>query len=193
MLLVQKAYLAKYDSEAYNESLAAGETLLAHGWSGELFAVQSMNPDVGFVVPKEGSFLVVDNLVVPKSSKHQYTAEVFINYLLRPEVAAKNTNAVEMLKRLEQGPVTVDAKVFDTYVGEYELGPGFIMRVFREGDKFMTQATNQPAVEIVAESETTFFPRAFRAKLTFLKGADGKVTSMRLIQGGREVTAKKIK
>lgn len=97
------------------------------------------------------------------------------------------------MKRLEKGPVTVDVKVFDTYVGEYELRPGFIMRVFREGDKFMTQATNQGAVEIVAESETTFYPKAFEAKLTFLKDADGKVTAMRLSQGGRETTGRKIK
>jgi spermidine/putrescine transport system substrate-binding protein len=92
VLLAQKPYLAKYDSEAYKESLAAGETVLAHGWSGELFAVQATNADVHYVVPKEGSFLFVDNLVVPASSKQKYTAEVFINYLLRADVAAKNSS-----------------------------------------------------------------------------------------------------
>lgn len=92
VLLAQKPYLAKYDSEAYKESLAAGETLLAHGWSGELFAVQASNPNVGFVVPKEGSFLFVDNLVIPKASEKIATAEAFINYLLRPDVAANNSN-----------------------------------------------------------------------------------------------------
>ena len=97
------------------------------------------------------------------------------------------------LKRLEKAPVTVDAKVFDTYVGEYEVGPGFVMRVFREGDKFMTQATGQGKFEIFAESETTFSPRAFPAKLTFIKDADGKVTGLKLNQGGKEREAKKIK
>jgi spermidine/putrescine transport system substrate-binding protein len=92
VLLAQKPYLAKYDSEAYKESLAAGETVLAHGWSGEILARRDENPDVAFVVPREGSFLFVDNLAVPKSARSRYTAEVFINYLLRPEVAAKNSN-----------------------------------------------------------------------------------------------------
>jgi hypothetical protein len=78
-------------------------------------------------------------------------------------------------------------------VGEYELAPGFILRVFREGDKLMTQATNQPAFEIVAESDTTYAPREFPAKLTFLKDADGKVTGVRLNQEGREMVGKKIK
>jgi CubicO group peptidase (beta-lactamase class C family) len=115
------------------------------------------------------------------------------NYKKSLELNPKNTNAVEKLKRLEQGPVTVDAKVFDTYMGEYELAPGFVMRVFREADKFMTQATGQQKFEIVAESETTFYPRGINAKLTFIKDAEGKVTALRLSQNGRDVTGKKIK
>jgi CubicO group peptidase (beta-lactamase class C family) len=116
-----------------------------------------------------------------------------INYKKSLELNPGNTGAVAMLKKLEQAPVTVDAKVFDAYVGEYELAPGFVMRVFREGEKFMTQATGQEKVEIVAESETTFAPRTINAKLTFVKDPDGKVTSLRLNQGGREINGKKIK
>jgi CubicO group peptidase (beta-lactamase class C family) len=116
-----------------------------------------------------------------------------INYKKSLELNPGNTSAVEMLKKLERAPVTVDAKVFDAYVGEYELAPGFVMRVFREGEKFMTQATGQEKVEIVAESETTFSPRAINAKLTFVKDSEGKVTSLRVNQGGREMNGKKIK
>jgi hypothetical protein len=77
-------------------------------------------------------------------------------------------------------------------VGEYELAPGFVMRVFREGDKFMTQATGQGKFEILPESETTFYPREINAKLTFIKDSEGKVTALRLSQNGRDVTGKKI-
>jgi len=115
------------------------------------------------------------------------------NYKKSLELNPKNTNAVDMLKRLETPAAAVDAKVFDSYVGEYELAPGFVMRVFREGDKFMTQATGQEKIEIFAESETTFFPRVINAKLTFVKDPEGRVTALRLNQGGREVNAKKIK
>lgn len=115
------------------------------------------------------------------------------NYKKSVELDPNNTNAVEVIKTLEKAPVTVDAKVFDTYVGEYEVGPGFVMRVFREGDKFMTQATGQPQFEIFPESETTFYPRAFVAKLTFVKDADGKVTGILIAQGGRETHGKRIK
>jgi hypothetical protein len=68
-----------------------------------------------------------------------------------------------------------------------------VLRVFREGDKFMTQATGQPQFEIFPESETVFAPRAFAAKLTFVKDADGKVTGIRIDQGGRVTLGKRIK
>jgi spermidine/putrescine-binding protein len=111
VLLAQKPFLAKYDSEAYKESLAAGETVLAHGWSGELLARRDENPDVAFVVPREGSFLFVDNLAVPRNARSQYTAEVFINYLLRPEVAAKNTNTLRYPTPNEAARALIDPKL----------------------------------------------------------------------------------
>ena len=114
------------------------------------------------------------------------------NYKKSVELNPKNVNAVEQLQRLEKGPVTVDGKVFDTYVGEYQVGPAFKMRVFREGDKFMTQATGQPAFEIFPESETTFSPRAFAAKLTFVKDENGKVTGLRIDQNGRVTNGKRL-
>jgi tetratricopeptide (TPR) repeat protein len=115
------------------------------------------------------------------------------NYKKSLELNPNNTNAAEVIKRLEKPPVAVDVKVFDTYVGDYEVGPGFVLRVFREGDKFMTQATGQGKFEIFPESETVFSPRAFPAKLTFVKDAEGKVTQIRIDQNGRVTVGKRIK
>ena len=115
------------------------------------------------------------------------------NYKKALELNPNNASAVAALKQLDMPAVTVDPNVFDSYVGEYEIRPNFVLRVFREGDKLMTQATGQPAFEIVAESETVFSPRAFPAKLTFIKDADGKVNAIRLDQGGRVTNGKRIK
>jgi tetratricopeptide (TPR) repeat protein len=115
------------------------------------------------------------------------------NYKKSLELNPNNTNAAEVLKRLDKPAVVVEAKVFDTYAGEYEVGPGFVLRVFREGDKFMTQATGQGVFEIFPESETVFYPRAFVAKLTFVKDADGKVTGIKIDQNGRVTLGKRIK
>ncbi|MBI1744092.1 spermidine/putrescine ABC transporter substrate-binding protein [Candidatus Acetothermia bacterium] len=92
VLIKQKPFVAKYDSESFRDSLAANEVILAHGWTGDIAAAKVANPDIEFVIPKEGSLTFLDNLAIPKTSKNQYTAEVFINYLLRPEISAKIVN-----------------------------------------------------------------------------------------------------
>jgi len=92
VLLKQKEYVAKFDSESFEDSLASNEMFLAQGWSGEITIAQGANADIGFVIPQEGSLIFLDNLAIPKSSKNQYTAEIFINYLLKPEVSAKIVN-----------------------------------------------------------------------------------------------------
>ena len=96
------------------------------------------------------------------------------------------------MKRLEQPPVKVDRKILETYVGDYELRPGFVMKVFLEEDRLFTQATGQNKFEVFPESETTFFPREFKAKLTFVKDAEGKINGMKLNQNGREILARKL-
>jgi CubicO group peptidase (beta-lactamase class C family) len=115
------------------------------------------------------------------------------NYKKSLELNPNNTNAVAVLKTLETPTVSIDPKIFDAYVGEYEVAPGLVMRIFREGDKFMTQATGQRPFEIFAESETVFHPGAFPAKLTFIKDADGKINAIRIDQGGRVTNGKRIK
>lgn len=89
--------------------------------------------------------------------------------------------------------IQVDPKVFDAYAGDYELVPGFVLTLWREGDHFWAQATGQARAELFAESETSFFLRIVDAQMTFVKDASGKVTHLVLYQGGTEREAKKIK
>lgn len=92
LLLQQKAWVATYDSEGFEDLLAAGETQLAHSWSGDIFMAAVEAPQLWYTIPKEGAVIWTDNLAIPKTANSQYTAEVFINYLLRPEVGAKVSN-----------------------------------------------------------------------------------------------------
>jgi len=92
----------------------------------------------------------------------------------------------------ERQMAKVDPKVFDDYVGSYQLVPGFIITVTRDGDKLMAQATAQPKFEIFPEAEAKFFYKVVDAQITFVKGGDGKVTHLILHQGG-DREAKKIK
>jgi spermidine/putrescine-binding protein len=92
LLLQQKPWIKAYDSEAFEDLLATGETVLAHGYSGDFFMAAVEAEQIGYAIPKEGATIWTDNLCIPKTANSQYTAEVFINYLLRPEVSAKISN-----------------------------------------------------------------------------------------------------
>ena len=83
----------------------------------------------------------------------------------------------------------IDPKVYDAYVGQYQLAPTFILTVTREGDRLMTQATGQGKLEVFPESETKFFLKVVDAQITFVKDDSGKVTHLILHQGGRDQKA----
>jgi hypothetical protein len=94
---------------------------------------------------------------------------------------------------VERVVVKVDPKIYDAYVGEYEMEPGFVLTITREGDRLMMQATGQGKAEAFPTSETNFFFKVVRADITFVKDAAGIVTHLVLNQGGRRMPAKKIK
>jgi CubicO group peptidase (beta-lactamase class C family) len=116
-----------------------------------------------------------------------------LNYKKSLELNAQNTNATEMLKRLESKPVAVDAKTYDAYAGEYEVSPTFMVKIFKEGDKLMTQATGQPAIELFPQSEDKFYLKVVSATVTFTRDDKGAVSGLSIRQGGRDTPAKKIK
>jgi CubicO group peptidase (beta-lactamase class C family) len=93
----------------------------------------------------------------------------------------------------EHKAIQLDPKLFDTYAGEYQLGPGFSLVFTREGDKLFMQPTGQSKVEILPESETDFFLAVADVQVTFVKDDKGQVSGAILHQNGRNVTAKKIK
>lgn len=92
LLVQQKEWVYSYDSDQYEDLISADETVMAHGWSGDFFMVAEEDERLWYAIPKEGGVIWADNLCVPKSAPSQYTAEVFINYLLRPEVGAAISN-----------------------------------------------------------------------------------------------------
>ena len=88
--------------------------------------------------------------------------------------------------------ITLPPEKMDAVAGQYQLAPTFILKVWREGTKMMSQATGQPAVEIFAASESRFFLKVVEAQLEFQRDSDGKVTGLTLHQNGRAMPAKRI-
>jgi tetratricopeptide (TPR) repeat protein len=117
------------------------------------------------------------------------------NYKKSLELDPNNANARSRLARLtnEQKDFKVDPKIYDSYVGEYQLGPTFTITITSEDGKLMAQATGQDKFELFATSETDFYLKAVPASVTFVKDGEGKVTELILTQNGRKVTVKKIR
>jgi serine-type D-Ala-D-Ala carboxypeptidase/endopeptidase len=97
---------------------------------------------------------------------------------------------VEPIK--EHVELTVNSKLFDNYVGSYELAPNAILTVSRTGDELFTQLTGQPKVQVFPESDRKFFLKVVDAQLTFDTDAQGKATEVVLHQNGRDITAKRL-
>ena len=87
----------------------------------------------------------------------------------------------------------VDPKIYSSYAGQYEIAPNFILTITAEDGRLMGQATGQPKLELLPESETQFFPTATAVEITFVKDEKGQVTHLILRQGGQDITAKKVK
>jgi spermidine/putrescine-binding protein len=92
LLIQQKEWVSAYDSDGFEDLLAAGEVIIGHGWSGDYFAAAEEAEQVWYVIPREGGVIWTDNLCIPKTAPNKYTAEVFIDFLLRPEIGAQITN-----------------------------------------------------------------------------------------------------
>jgi CubicO group peptidase (beta-lactamase class C family) len=92
----------------------------------------------------------------------------------------------------ERKEITLDPKILESYVGEYQLAPTFTIKVTHDGSKLFAQATGQPAFELFAEKEGEFFLKVVDAQITFTKDASGAVTSLILHQNGANQNAKKL-
>jgi putrescine transport system substrate-binding protein len=100
LLIKIRPYVRKFHSLEYLNALATGEICFALGFSGDVKQAQRRAAeakggiDLGYAIPKEGAQLWLDNLAIPNDAPHVAEAHALIDYLLKPEVAAKNTNYV---------------------------------------------------------------------------------------------------
>jgi spermidine/putrescine-binding protein len=89
LLLAAKAKTKKFTSDTYKDELAAGELVVAQGYSGDIFQAQDDNRFIEYVIPKEGSMVWADVMAIPKNAPHPVNAAKFMNYVLQPKVAAR--------------------------------------------------------------------------------------------------------
>ncbi|MEN3929660.1 polyamine ABC transporter substrate-binding protein [Microvirga sp. W0021] len=99
-LMKVRGNIRKFHSSEYINALANGDICMAVGYSGDILQAKKRadeaknGVEVAYYIPKEGALMWFDNISVPIDAPHPQEALEFINYLLRPEVAAANSNFV---------------------------------------------------------------------------------------------------
>lgn len=90
LLIEQKPLVQAYVIDQVRDKIIGNEAALGVIYSGEAIYTQKENPNLEYVIPKEGSNIWIDSWVIPKNAEHKENAEKFINFLCRPDIALMN-------------------------------------------------------------------------------------------------------
>jgi len=100
LMMKIRPYVRKFHSSEYINALASGEICLVVGFSGDVKQAQKRaqeaknGVDIAYAIPADGAQLWFDNVAIPRDARNSDEALAFINYLQKPEVAAKNSNFI---------------------------------------------------------------------------------------------------
>ncbi|HEX8085056.1 MAG TPA: spermidine/putrescine ABC transporter substrate-binding protein [Solirubrobacteraceae bacterium] len=85
----RKGHIRRFTGNDYTKDLSAGDIAMAHAYSGDVIQLQADNANLKFSIPEQGAVLWSDNMMIPQKPRTAYGAEVFMNYVYDPAVAAK--------------------------------------------------------------------------------------------------------
>ncbi len=126
------------------------------------------------------------------------TLQAIENYRRSVEINPGNTSGIEVLEKLGEdtdklvSAVEVAAERLESYVGQYQLAPDFILTVTKEATQLKAQATGQPQFDIFPKTENVFYLKVVEAQLTFNVDEQGTVISVTLFQNGQEMVGKRL-
>ena len=114
------------------------------------------------------------------------------NYKRAIELDPKNTNAIDVVKRLSGGDEAIDTKVFADYKGRYDSPLGVITITLDQG-KLFAQPEGSSKEELVAKSSTKFQVTNAGAEVEFVRDEQGQVAKMLIRISGQQMEAKRLK
>jgi putrescine transport system substrate-binding protein len=119
LLKAIRPHIQKFHSSEYINALANGDICLAVGWSGDVLQARDRaaeadnNVTVEYSIPKEGAMIWLDSFAIPAEAPHADNAHAFINFMLRPDIAARNTNYVFYASGSKAAQESIDAEVLE--------------------------------------------------------------------------------
>src|SRR6185437_7120788 len=114
-----RPYVRKFHSSEYLSALATGEICFVVGWSGDIMQARSRAAEakndfeIGYAIPKEGAQMFFDNLAIPADANHVEEAYQLINYLYRPDIAARNSNFLSYANGNLASQKLIDPKILN--------------------------------------------------------------------------------
>jgi len=112
-----RPYIRYVDSSRYIDMLANGDICLVMGWSGDVKQAHDRAQEAGrgidivYRIPREGAISNYDTMAIPADAPHVRNAHLFLNYLMRPDVAAQNSNLIKYANALRPDIQPLDAAV----------------------------------------------------------------------------------
>jgi spermidine/putrescine transport system substrate-binding protein len=115
------------DEDTSAPLLVSGQAVMALGWAYDVWTAQEENQNISYVLPQEGAMLWGDNFVIPANSPNKYTAELFLNFLLRPQITGQLINANYYPMPNDAATPFIDAKILNDpviYPGNEQMKNG---------------------------------------------------------------------
>jgi putrescine transport system substrate-binding protein len=117
LLAAMRRNVTKFHSSEYINALANGDICLAVGWSGDVFQARDRareagnGVEIGFVIPRQGTLMSLDALAILEEAPHPNEAYAFVDFLLRPEIAARNTNRSNFANAVPASKLYIDKAI----------------------------------------------------------------------------------
>ena len=142
LLIEQRPLVYAYVTDQVIDNMIAGNAALAVVYSGDATYIMDENEDMEYVIPKEGSNMWVDAMVIPSTAQNVDLAHEFINFMQRPDIAQMNTEYVmystpntEVLANVSEDEWTQN----EAYSPSQELLYSLPMETFRDPGEFIKE------------------------------------------------------
>jgi putrescine transport system substrate-binding protein len=119
LLLKVRPYIRKFDSQGYINDLTSGDLCIAMSWSGDYATAQARAAEanvkvkLAYTIPKEGSNLWFDGMLIPRDAPHPGNALTFLNYIMEPKVIAACTNFTNYANANQAADPYVEPKILN--------------------------------------------------------------------------------
>ena len=130
-LMEQKPIIQKYVMDEVFNKMESGNASIAPYYAGDYFTMYASNEDLAFAYPKEGSNVFVDAMCIPKCSRNKELAELYINFMLEPEVAIANA---EYICYASPNTAVIEDEEYIAYMNE-EVHPDAIDILYNDFEK----------------------------------------------------------